>query len=104
MSHYQGSKQAISGQPVTAIDNQHGPVHVAGGVRAEKYRGRFDVLDQAKATERDALAKFLLDWFRYKTLHAFGVLDRTGRDRVHANSIPSPFNREISSERVETSF
>src|SRR5262245_59873640 len=84
-----------------AIDHQHSTVDVTRRVRAEKYCGRFDVLDQAKAAERDALPKLLFDRFRYEVLHAFGVFNGTGRDGVHANAIASPFNREIASKRID---
>src|SRR4030081_903349 len=83
------------------VHNQDRAVDVTGCVGTKKHRSVFDVFDQPKSSQRDPSFQFLFNWFRNQRLHPSSSSDWPGGDRVHADSVTSPLNRKIFSQRID---
>ena len=86
---------------MSAIDYQHGAVDVVRRVGTKKHCRVLDIFDQSKPAQRNPLLELFLDRLGYKSFHSFGVADWSRRNRVNANAIAPPLDREISRECID---
>src|ERR1044071_10257233 len=94
--------QAIRGEPLTTVDDQHGAINKTRRVGADEHRRSLDIGDSSKATKRNVLPQPILDRLRHQAFHSFRVFDWARCDRVHADSITSPLDSKVARQRVNT--
>src|ERR671919_883189 len=96
------SNHTVGGEPLPAIDYEHGAVDITRCVRTNEDCCFLDVGNASEAPERNFLFQSLLHRLRHEALHSFSIFNWTRRDCVHANSVRSPFDGEIARQCVNT--
>src|ERR1700754_1291423 len=98
------SQRAVRGKPVATIHHQHLATNKTATLRTNKQCRLLNISDSAETSQRNVLLQLLSDCLGNEPLHSLSILDWTRRNRVHANPITSPLNRQIARQRINTSL